>query len=377
MRTVARLIALPLVLVMVLAACGEDDTGGGTGDTAVEGTESPDGATGANCELDQVDGDLNFYNWSEYMDPELVTAFEEEYAVDVVEDFYESNEALLAQMQAGAVYDLIVPSDYMVGIMIQNGLLAPLNKDAVPNLDNLLDRFTELPYDPGPEYSAAYQYGTTGLGVNMSVVGEDFPRSWALLFDPELTENFPGGVSVLNDPRETMGAALKYLGHSLNDTDLEHLQEAADTISAALGGIATFDSDQYDEALVSGEVAVSHGYSGNMIVGIGEAENPDDFEYILPEEGATLWIDNMAVPANAEHPCTALTFIDYILDAENGAALTNWNYYGTPNEASVDFVEPEVIEFYAPTFEAEGLEVIEDTGDYEINFTDYLAQAKS
>jgi len=238
--------------------------------------------------LDQVDGDLNFYNWSEYMDPELVTAFEEQYAVDVVEDFYESNEALLAQMQAGAVYDLIVPSDYMVGIMIENGLLAPINDAAVPNLSNLLDRFTELPYDPGPEYSAAYQYGTTGLGVNVSAVGEDFPRSWALLFDPELTAEFPGGVSVLNDPREAMGAALKYLGYSLNDTDLGHLQEAADVISAALGGIATFDSDQYDEALVAGEVAVSHGYSGNMIIGIGEAENPDDFEYVLPEEGATL-----------------------------------------------------------------------------------------
>jgi spermidine/putrescine-binding protein len=376
MRTVARLIVLLMALTLVVAACG-GDTNGETGDTSVEGTESPDGATGASCELDQVDGDLNFYNWSEYMDPELVTAFEEQYAVDVVEDFYESNEALLAQMQAGAVYDLIVPSDYMVGIMIENGLLAPMNDAAVPNLSNLLDRFTELPYDPGPEYSAAYQYGTTGLGVNVSAVGEDFPRSWALLFDPELTADFPGGVSVLNDPREAMGAALKYLGYSLNDTDLGHLQEAADVISAALGGIATFDSDQYDEALVAGEVAVSHGYSGNMIIGIGEAENPDDFEYVLPEEGATLWIDNMAVPANAEHPCTALTFINYVLDAENGAALTNWNYYGTPNEASIDFVETEVIEFYAPTFEAEGLEVIEDTGDYEINFTDYLAQAKS
>ena len=376
MRTVARLIAPLTALTLVVAACG-GDTNGETGGTSVEGTESPDGATGAECELDQVDGDLNFYNWSEYMDPELVTAFEEQYAVDVVEDFYESNEALLAQMQAGAVYDLIVPSDYMVGIMIENGLLAPINDAAVPNLSNLLARFTELPYDPGPEYSAAYQYGTTGLGVNVSAVGEDFPRSWALLFDPELTAEFPGGVSVLNDPREAMGAALKYLGYSLNDTDLGHLQEAADVISAALGGIATFDSDQYDEALVAGEVSVSHGYSGNMIIGIGEAENPDDFEYVLPEEGATLWIDNMAVPANAEHPCTALTFINYVLDAENGAALTNWNYYGTPNEASIDFVDPEVIEFYAPTFEAEGLEVIEDTGDYEINFTDYLAQAKS
>ena len=320
---------------------------------------------------------VNFYNWSEYMDPALVTAFEEQYQVDVVEDFYESNEALLAQMQAGAVYDLIVPSDYMVGIMIQNGLLAPVNDEAVPNLSNLLPRFNELPYDPGPEYSAAYQYGTTGLGVNVSVVGEDFPRSWGLLFDPELTADFPGGVSVLNDPREAMGAALKYLGYSLNDTDLAHLQEASDAISGNLEHIATFDSDQYDEALVSGEVAVSHGYSGNMIIGIGEADNPDDYEYILPEEGATLWIDNMAVPANAEHPCTAFTFINYILDAENGATLTNWNYYGSPNAASEEFIDQEVTDFYAATEEAGGLEVIEDTGDYEINFTDYFALAKS
>ena len=376
MRRLSRLIAPLMVLALLVAACGGDEGSEEPDGTSAEGGESPEGATGASCALDEVDGDLNLYNWSEYLDPELVTAFEEQYAVDVVEDFYESNEALLAQMQAGAVYDLIVPSDYMVGIMIENGLLAPVNDEAVPNLSNLLARFTELPYDSGPEYSAAYQYGTTGLGVNVSVVGEDFTRSWALLFDPELTADFPGGVSVLNDPREAMGAALKYLGYSLNDTNLEHLQEATDTISGNIEHIATFDSDQYDEALVAGEVAVSHGYSGNMIIGIGEAENPDDYEYILPEEGATLWIDNMAVPANAEHPCTAFTFMNYILDAGNGATLTNWNYYGTPNEAAMEGVDQEVLDFYAPTFEAEGLEIIEDTGDYEINFTDYLAQAK-
>jgi spermidine/putrescine-binding protein len=368
MRRNKSLLSLLILLALVLAACGDD---GGTG------SEDPDEATGAACALDETDGDINFYNWSEYIDPELITAFEEEHGVDVVEDFYESNEALLAQMQAGAVYDVIVPSDYMVGIMIETDLLAPINRDAVPNMSNLSDRFTELPYDPGNEYSAPYQFGTTGLGVNKEIVGEDFDPSWALVFDPELTEGYPGGVSVLNDPREAMGAALKYLGYSLNDTDLDHLQEATDLISAARGGIATFDSDQYDEALVGGEVAVAHGYSGNMIVGIGEAENPDNFEYILPKEGATLWIDNMAVPKSSEHPCTALTFINYLLDAEVGAALTNWNYYGSPNEAALEFVEPEVVDFYAATFDAEDLEVIEDTGDYEINFTDYLARAKS
>jgi len=364
MNRVVRLIAVSAAVILVVASCG------GPGDS---------GADAEACELDQVDGDLNFYNWSEYIDPELITAFEEEYEVDVVEDFYESNEAMLAQLQSGAVYDLIVPSDYMVGIMIEEELLTPINTDAVPNVENLAQRFRELPYDPGPEFSVAYQYGTTGLGVNTEMVGEDFEPSWALVFDPELTADFPGGVSVLNDPREAMGAALKYLGYSLNDTDTDHLAEARDLIVAAKDGIATFDSDQYDEALVNGEVAVSHGYSGNMIVAIGEAENPDQFQYILPEEGATFWIDNMAVPTSAESPCTAYTFMNYLLDADNGATLTNWNYYGSPNQGSLDagLIDQEVVDFYADTETAENLEIIVDTGDYEINFTDYLAEAKS
>ena len=150
------------------------------------------------------------------------------------------------------------------------------------------------------------------------------------MFDPELTQNFAGGVSLLNDPRETMGAALEYLGYSINDTTIEHLEEAAQVIRDARAGIATFDSDQYDENLANGEVAVAHGYSGNMIVAIGETENPDNFTYVLPEEGATLWIDNMTIPTISTAPCTAHTFIDFILDAENGAQLTNWNYYGVP-----------------------------------------------
>ena len=364
MKRMSRTAAISMAVMLIVAACGDS---------------SDSGAGAEACELDQVDGDLNFYNWSEYIDPELITAFEEEFGVDVVEDFYESNEAMLAQLQSGAVYDLIVPSDYMIGIMIEEDLLTPINTDAVPNIENLAQRFRELPYDPGPEYSVAYQYGTTGLGVNTELVGEDFEPSWALVFDPELTADFPGGVSVLNDPREAMGAALKYLGYSLNDIDLEHLAQARDLIIAAKDGITTFDSDQYDEALVNGEVAVSHGYSGNMIVAIGEAENPDQYQYILPEEGATFWIDNMAVPTTSESPCTAFTFINYLMDAENGATLTNWNYYGSPNQASLDagLIDQEVVDFYDDTETAANLEIIVDTGDYEINFTDYLAEAKS
>jgi len=361
-----RRIAALVTLCVLVAACGSADDAGGAEVT---------------CEAGVTDGDtLNFYNWSEYIDPELITAFEEQTGVDVVESFYESNEAMLAQIQAGVTYDLIVPSDYMVGIMIQEGLLMPLQKNALPNLGNLDTEFQSPAYDPGGDHSVAYQWGTTGLGVNLSVVGDDFVPSWALVFDPTLTSGFAGGVSLLDDPRETMGAALKYLGYSLNDTDLGHLQEAATVIADAKEFITQFDSDQYDESLVTGEVAVAHGYSGNMIVAIGEADNPDDFAYVVPEEGGTLWVDNMAIPADSAAPCTAHAFIDFLLDAENGAALTNWNYYASPNKAAEEFIDPEILgdETIYPSPDLRSrLEIISDTGDYEINFEDYFAQAKS
>lgn len=372
-----RWMALAAALVTLVAACGNGST---------EPTDSvevdPGGTTAgpeasASCAPGATDGDLNLYNWSDYMDPELITAFEEEFAVDIVETFYDSNEAMLAQIQAGLVYDLVVPSDYMVGIMIEEGLLMPLQKDALTNLGNIGEQFTGLPYDPEGEYSMPYQWGTTGLGVNLSVVGADYTPSWSLAFDPDATAAYPGGVSLLNDPRETLGAALKYLGHGLNESSEDALQEAADVIVAA--SITVFDSDQYPDNLVNGEVSVSHGYSGNFFTAFAEAEDPENWAYVIPTEGATLWTDNMAVTAEAEHPCTAHTFIDFLLDAERGAQLTNWTYYASPNEAAGEFILPEILEDPAiyPDEETFGrLEAIEDTGDAEILFTDYFNIAR-
>jgi spermidine/putrescine-binding protein len=361
-----RWLATFALLGLVLAACGGGDDGA-AGDVTCEA-----GATDATT--------LNFYNWSEYMDPDLVTAFEAETGVDVIESFYESNEAMLAQIQAGVTYDLIVPSDYMVGIMIEEGLLMPIQKDAVPNIGNLAPEFQSPGYDPGGEYSVAYQWGTTGLGVNLSEVGEDYEQSWALLFDPDLTSGFRGGVSVLDDPRETMGAALKYLGYSLNETSLDALQEAADLIADAKANITTFDSDQFATSLVTGEVAVAHGFSGGMLTAIWEADDPDNFEYFVPAEGGTLWVDNMAVPVDSAAPCTAHAFIDFLLDAENGAQLTNWTFYASPNAAADAFIDPEILEdetIYPSDALRARLEIITDTGDFEINFEDYFAQAKN
>jgi len=374
------------VLAMLMAACGDDGaattTVPSTGDTQPADDETPDTTmadeTGGSCAVDETDGELNLYNWSEYIDPELITQFEEQHGVDVIETFYDSNETMLAQIQAGVVYDLIVPSDYMVAIMIEEGLLMPLSLEAIPNVSNLGAEFQNLPYDPDGAYSVPYQWGTTGLGVDLSVVGEDFDPSWALAFDPDLTASYPGGVSLLNDPRETIGAALKYLGYGLNETSEEALQEAADLIAAA--NVTVFDSDQYPDNLVNGEVAVSHGYSGNFFTAFFEAEDPDNFAYVIPNEGATLWTDNMAVTANAEHPCTAHTFINFIMDADNGAQLTNWTYYASPNEAAEASIVEEVLEdpaIYPDEATFELLEAIEDTGDDELLFTDYFNIARS
>ena len=382
-KTTLRLAGAAVAGAMVLAACGGDsssDDAAGEEPVAEEPVAEEPAAeeTGPNCAIDQVDGDLYLYNWSEYIDPELKTAFEEQYGVAVIEDNYDSNEAMQPIVAAGnSGYDVIVPSDYMVSIMIEEGSLQALQLDAIPNIANLDPVFYPAPYDPTGEYTAAYQWGTTGLGVDLTVLGDDTPRTWGLVFDPELSASFGGNITLLNDPRETIGAALKYLGYSLNTTSIEELDEAKALVADAVARIAAFDSDQYDELLVSGQTQLAHGYSGNMLYGIDEAENPDDYTYFVPDEGGTIWTDNMALPFDAPHPCTAHTFINFILDAENGAALTNWNLYGSPNAASEPFIDAEVLEneIVYPADRSK-LEFITNTGDFETNFSDAFSEAK-
>ena len=169
----------------------------------------------ASCELNQVDGDLALYNWAEYIDEEQLAEFAEEYGINATMDVYDSNEAMQPIISAGnSGYDVIVPSDYMVSILIESKKIQPLNFDVIPNAANISDDFSGLYYDPDT-HSVPYQWGTTGIAVNTAVVGTDFPRSWGLIFDPAISGEFDGQIQLLNDPRETVGAALKYLGYSL------------------------------------------------------------------------------------------------------------------------------------------------------------------
>jgi len=361
-----RVVALLGILGVVAAGCGSDD------EEAAGGFKT--------CEAGETDGDLAFFNWSEYMDPDLITAFQDEFGVTVTEDFYPSNEEMFAKISPGGTgFDMIVPSDYMISILISEDLVQPLQKDAIPNHGNIGDKFNNPPFDPGSVYTLAYQWGTTGVGVDLGVTGHDIPQTWGLLFDAGLAEQYglSGKISLLDDPRETMGAALKYLGYSLNSTSADELAEAEAVIADAVSRVAAFDSDQYSELVVAGETVVGHGYSGNFLWDFEEGES--EYTYFVPDEGGTKWVDGMAILAEAPHPCTAHAFINFLLDAHNGAQLTNYNWYASPNAASEQYIDQEVLDnqiIYPSAATMERLEFIEDTGEFEIEYTDALTRAR-
>lgn len=382
MRRIGLIAAL---LGLVIAACGGD-------------AEGDVQAAADACEAGEVDGGLNLYNWTEYLPygsiaedaevEDLVAKFEEEYEVEITLTEYESNEAMLQQVEAGgAPYDLVVPSDYMVSLMADSGLLVSLNKDAIPNLSNLDPGFASLPFDPNGDYSVPYQWGTTGIGYSYDFVDDTDGISWGLIFDPAQRADYAGQISMLDDSREALGAALKYLGYSLNTTSQEELDAAAQLIADTTSDLATFSSSGYWDLLIEGTTVVAQGWNGDFFAAYDGASTDDydayeDFGYAVPNEGGVVWVDNMAIPTTAESPCTAHAFINFMLDAENGATLTNYNYYASPNAAAEEFIYPEILEdpsIYPPQelFDDGSLEFLEDLGDFTTNYEDAFVEAKS
>jgi spermidine/putrescine-binding protein len=291
---------------------------------------------------------LNFYNWSDYIEPEIYAKFEEEYGIKVVEDNYGSNEDLLAKLQGGATgYDVIVPSDYMVSTMIELEMIAELPKDQLTNLGNLDPSFTDPPYDPGMKHCVPYFWGTTGIGFNWND-WDEAPNSWEYLFNPESAAEFSGRISLLDDTREVLGAALIYLGYSPNTTSEAELNQAKDVILAIKPYVSAFDSDTYEDNMVTGENALVLGWSGDVFTAQVEDENID---YVIPKEGAVKWTDNLCItrdaaadPARLE---AALLWIDFLNRPEIAAMNTNYVWYASPNAAATDQIDPEILAYEA------------------------------
>ncbi len=298
---------------------------------------------------------LNLYIWSNYIAPETLRKFEERHGVRVNVDLYDSNEALLAKIQAGNVgYDVVCPSNYSIEILRAQNLLRGLDLSALPHLRNVDPRFLDLPHDRGNRTSVPYLWGTCGLAYNRNRVGR--PVSWDALWDPR----YAGRILMLDDARETLGIALKRLGRSLNTKDEALLREAQAMLLAQKRLVKTYDSANYHDVLLSGDVWLAQGWNGQF-ARIMDADPA--IEYVIPREGASYFIDSLAIPLTAPHPELAHAFIDFTLEAEIAAEICTTMRYSTPNRAALPFLPNEIRAnpaIFPPPEVLARLELIED-----------------
>jgi spermidine/putrescine transport system substrate-binding protein len=318
--------------------------------------EQATAAPAAELQVDksQLSQELHFYNWTDYIDPEILADFEKEYGVKVIMDLYDANEDMIAKVRPGSSgYDIVVPSDYAVATMIDEKLLAPLDKAMLPNIANLKPQNLDLYYDKGNQYSMPYFFSVTGIAYNRSKFPTP-PDSWAVLFDPAQIEQYKGEFSMLDDARETPGAALKYLGKSLNDTDPAALQQAADLLKAQKPFLAAYNSSDVNRKLASGEYVIAHAWGGTAMQarnGLGEefSGNPD-IAFVLPKEGGMIWQDNLAILADSPNKYTAHVFINYMLRPDIAARNAEWSGYLTPNAQAEPLLSSEIQELYKEGF---------------------------
>jgi spermidine/putrescine transport system substrate-binding protein len=369
------LIYILVLIALLLSACG-----GATEAPAATEPAAPGGATSDRCgDKSKLADEIFLYTWVDYMDPAILTQFESECGVKVTETNFDSNETLLATLQAGgANYDIIVPSDYMVQIMAGEGMLMELDWNVITNIQNMEPLNIHTYFDPDQKYTVPYFWGTSGFAVDTSVV-KDVKSSWSMLFDPN--SPYCGQISMLDDERETLGAALMYLGYSINDTDPAHLEEAKNLLVEQSKCVKAYDSQTNDDLIVSGETVLGHMWTGDAITsGSPDAGGRAEIKYVIPSEGCTIWQDNMAVPVGAPNAYTAMVFMNYLQFPDIAAQNAEYVGYGTPNKAAKEVLDPDMLAnegIYPPADVAEHLQWIEDVGDalelYDRTWTEFKA----
>jgi spermidine/putrescine transport system substrate-binding protein len=281
---------------------------------------------------------LNVYNWAVYIAEDTIANFEAACGVRVTYDTYESNEFVIALLRQGNPgYDIIVPTDYAVQILINEDLLLPLDLERIPNIANINPALLDLPFDPGNRYSVPYQWGTVGFGYRVDAFAEP-PRTWDDIW------NFDGDIVWLDDPRGMLAIALNILGYDVNTIDPDEIAAARDYLLERGSNVVAINAVDGQARLERGEVDGAIMYSGN-IFRINANCQCDDYAYVIPEPGSNLWLDNLAIPVGAPNPDLAHVFIDYILDPQVGADISNYLAYGSPNQAAIDagLIDPELL----------------------------------
>lgn len=291
------------------------------------------GATAA-----QADGQIVIYHWFEYMPQELLDKFSEETGIEVVMDTYDSNEALLASLKAGAVgtYDVAVPGDYMVKIMAGEGLLDTIAEGELANSGNISADWADPSFDPGRQHSIPYQWGSTSFSVNRDVYAGEIGTT-DILFNPPA--ELSGKINMLDSQGEVMAMAAVHMGIEQCSTDREKLKALNDMLQNAKQHWASFNSDTAKEVLVSGDAAVGQIYDGFSAKAREEGAN---VEYAFPSQGYIVWMDNVVLLKDAPNRENALKFMDFLLEPENVAQLTNWTRYAAGVEGVEGLLDEEL-----------------------------------
>ena len=300
---------------------------------------------------------LFVYNWSDYIAEDTVARFEEETGIKVTYDVFDSNEVLEAKLLAGNTgFDIVVPSASFLGRQIQAGVFQKLDRSLLPNFKNLDPTFMKKieVFDPRNQYAVPYLWGTTGIGVNVGLVKKALGAqvaldSWDLLFQPEVVAKLqPCGVGLLDAPSEVLAAALRYLGKNPNSrVTADYTDDAQPLLESIRPYVTYFHSSKYINDLANGDVCIAMGWSGDVIQAAdraAEADNGNEILYIIPQEGAGLWFDMLAIPKDAKHPENAHKFINFLLRPDIIAEITNYVAFANPNPPSWKLVEPEIRE---------------------------------
>jgi putrescine transport system substrate-binding protein len=296
---------------------------------------------------------LNVYNWSDYIAEDTISNFEKQTGIKVNYDVFDSNEVLEAKLLAGkSGYDIVVPSASFMARQIQAGVFRKLDKSNIPNIVNVDPVIAErvAVYDPGNEYAVNYLWGTTGFGYNKAAIEKRMPDapvgSWDMIFDPDVVSKFADcGVSLLDAPAEAFAAALQYLGLDPSSEDKADLQKAEELLLKIRPYIKYFHSSQYINDLANGDTCLAMGWSGDILQARDRANEADagvEVVYTIPAEGALMWFDMLAIPVDAAQPDNAHKFINFVLDAKNGAEISDYVSYASGNAAAMELISDDV-----------------------------------
>ncbi len=311
------------VLSTLLSACGETAE-----ETVVESLPALDSTKPEKLVL---------YNWADYLPQSVVDTFQDRTGIPVTMAYYENNEALLAKLKAGGRgYDLCFPGDYMVSVLFKSGLLEPLHMDLIPNFKNIAQSMQKPKYDPeedGTKYSVPYQWGTTGIGVRADLFSTEI-TSWADLWDVQNS----GKVQMLDDERETLAVGLKLLGYSLNTTSQDELDEAVAKLIEQKPLVLAYTSANVARPLISG-VPLVHIYDGDCRRAMSEL-GVDKVKFVLPEEGFSMWTDNLCIPVGGTSPYWAHKFVDFLCETEIAAEVSNYTGYLSPVPSTTELLDP-------------------------------------